>query len=206
MEIDPASLSHRERYRLLIDIVVPRPIAWVTSLGAGVVNAAPFSCYTFVSTTPPMLAIVCGRKDGVSKDTVVNARTSGDFVVNVVTEDLGRAMNLTSAEHPPHVSEVEFAGLALAPSRFVKAPRLAQSPVNLECRFDRVIEFGEEPSEVVIGTVVHVHVDDEFWSDGRVDCVAMRPLARLGGPLYGALGEIIRMERPVGPAQEGERR
>jgi flavin reductase (DIM6/NTAB) family NADH-FMN oxidoreductase RutF len=206
VEIDPASLCHRERYRLLIDVVVPRPIAWVTSVGDGVVNAAPFSCYTFVSTTPPMLAIVCGQKGGVSKDTVVNARTSGDFVVNVVTEELAPAMNLTSAEHPPHVSEVELAGLALAPSRFVKAPRLAQSPVNLECRFDRIIEFGDEPSQVIVGTVVHVHVSDRLWSDGRVDCVAMRPLARLGGPLYGALGEIIRMERPTAPAQGGERR
>jgi flavin reductase (DIM6/NTAB) family NADH-FMN oxidoreductase RutF len=204
MEVDPAALSHRERYRLLIGVVVPRPIAWVTTLGTGgIVNAAPFSCYTFVSTSPPMLAIVCGRKHGASKDTVVNARRAGDFVVNVVTEELGPAMNLTSGEYPPETSEAALAGLDVAPSGLVGAPRLRQSPVNLECRFDRVIEFGDEPSDVVIGTVVRVHVRDDLWKEGRVDSAAMRPLSRLGGPLYSTLGSIIRMERPAPPPGQG---
>ena len=138
MEIAAAELDAVECYRLLVGVVVPRPIAWVTSLDeAGRLNAAPFSCYTFVCKKPPMICINIGRREDRLKDTATNIEAHGDFVVNVVTVDAAQVMHETSADYPPDVSEVEALGLETLPSTLVAPPRLAISPIHLECRLHR---------------------------------------------------------------------
>jgi flavin reductase (DIM6/NTAB) family NADH-FMN oxidoreductase RutF len=192
MDFAVAALEPNETYRLLIGSVVPRPIAWVTSLRAdGVVNAAPFSCYTFVSSVPPMVAISCGRKNGVVKDTVANARAAGEFVVNVVSEELLEPMHLSSAEFPPDASEVAALGIPVEPSRMVRPPRIAAAPVSLECRTHDVLEFGRLRTQLLIGEVVMFRVRDDCLRGGRIDTAALKPLARLGGPYYARLGETL---------------
>lgn len=194
MEIEVAELEPKDIYRLMIGTVVPRPIAWLTSINrSGAVNAAPFSCYTFISTVPPLVAISCGRKDGVSKDTVVNATSTGDFVLNVVSEDLIAPMHRSSAEFPPHVSEVDALDIPVESGRRVRTPRIARAPVSLECRTHQVLEFGDLRTQLLIGEVVMFHVRDDCYCDGRIETGALKPLARLGGPYYARLGEILHM-------------
>lgn len=194
--IEAKELDAAGAYRLLVGIVVPRPIAWITTLdGEGRVNAAPFSCYTFVCNRPPMLAVNLGRREGELKDTARNVRERREFVVNVVTEALIAPMHGSSSEYPPEVSETERLGIELAPSRLVAPPRVAASPIALECRLERVVELGELRNDLVIGEVVVFHVADAVYADGRVDMRKFQPLARLGGPYYARLGEIIAMPK-----------
>jgi flavin reductase (DIM6/NTAB) family NADH-FMN oxidoreductase RutF len=194
IDVPADRLSAAESYRLLVGIVVPRPIAWVTTRQAdGRVNLAPFSCYTFVSSDPPMVAVSIGRRDGASKDTAENARRTGEFVVNIVAEDLVEPMHLSSAAHPSDASEPELLGIALAPSLRVETPRVAAAPVALECRLADILPFGRLQTELVVGEVVMFRIADALYRDGKVDTVAMRPLARLGGPHYARLGEILTM-------------
>ena len=194
MEIEAGSLDAAEAYRLMMGVVVPRPIAWITSLDQeGLVNAAPFSCYTCVGKSPPMVAIAVGRNDHELKDTARNIQTSGEFVLNVVTVAAVEPMHNTSIEYPRGVSEVEELRLEILPSRTIKVPRLAASPINLECRLLQFLELGNDDNGLVIGEVAHFHVDDALISDGKISTQALNPLARLGGPNYAALGEYITM-------------
>ncbi len=192
MEIDAASLDADAAYRLLVGAVVPRPIAWITTLSpSGLVNAAPFSCYTFVCNDPPMLAINIGRRDGQLKDTARNIRDGGEFVVNVVSEDLLESMHATSAECGPEISEVEALQIAVAPSTAVRPPRIAASPVNLECRLDRILELGRLRNDLVFGRIVHFHVADAVCERGRIESQKLKPVARLAGRKYARLGDIV---------------
>ena len=194
MEIDAQSLDAAQAYRLMMGVVVPRPIAWITSLdSSGRINAAPFSCYTCVCKSPPMVAVNIGRKEGVLKDTAHNVRTSGEFVLNVVTVEAAELMHNTSTEYPPEVSEVEELGLEVLPSRIVKPPRLAASPINLECRLHQFLELGDYNDGLLIGEVVHFHINDDLIDDGKISTPALNPLARLGGPTYATLGDYITM-------------
>ncbi len=204
IDIAADRLSAAESYRLLVGIVVPRPIAWVTTRqDDGRINLAPFSCYTFVSSDPPMVAISVGRRDsGVAKDTAGNARRTGEFVVNIVAEDQVGPMHLSSAAHPSDASEPEILGIGLAPSVMVTTPRVAAAPVALECRLHDILQFGRLKTNLVIGEVVLFRIADALYRDGKVDTVAMRPLARLGGPTYARLGEILTMPT-VGEAGPG---
>lgn len=205
IDVRPESLSAAESYKLLVGIVVPRPIAWVTTRNAdGGVNLAPFSCYTFVSSEPPMVAISIGRRDGVAKDTSRNAQRAGEFVVNVVDESQAMPMHLSSAEHPADASEAEINGVTLAPSITVATPRVAAAPIALECRLDQVIPFGRLKTDLVIGEVTLFRIADALYRAGKVDSIAMKPLARLGGPNYARLGEILTLPT-VGEAGPGSR-
>jgi flavin reductase (DIM6/NTAB) family NADH-FMN oxidoreductase RutF len=192
---DAKDLTASDGYTLLSGIVVPRPIAWVTSMDPeGRVNAAPFSCYTYVSNRPPMLAINMGRRDGKLKDTVNNLRRRGTYVVNVVTEALLEEMHQSSFDYPPDVSEAEVLGLQLAPSRLIDVPRLADVPIALECRLREIHEFGEQHNELVIGEVLSFVIADELFSDGKVDFRKFRPPARIGGPNYSRLVDIVSLK------------
>ena len=194
MDIDAASLDAEAAYRLLVGAVVPRPIAWITTVSqSGLVNAAPFSCYTFVCNEPPMLAINIGKRDGQLKDTARNIRDSGEFVVNVVSEDLLEAMHATSSECGPEVSEVEALGIPVAPSSAVRPPRIVASPINLECRLDRVLELGRFRNELVFGRIVHFHVADAVCERGRIDGEKFKPVARLAGRRYARLGDVLNL-------------
>jgi flavin reductase (DIM6/NTAB) family NADH-FMN oxidoreductase RutF len=203
MEIDAASLDADAAYRLLVGAVVPRPIAWITTIApSGLVNAAPFSCYTFVCNDPPMLAINVGRRDGQLKDTARNIRDSGEFVVNVVGEDLLESMHATSAECGPEISEIEALQIEVAPSTAVRPPRIAASPVNLECRLDRVIELGRLQNQIVFGCIVHFHVADAVYERGKIDSEKLKPVARLAGRRYARLGDTVNL--PIADLGRGQ--
>jgi len=194
MEIAAASLDADAAYRLLVGAVVPRPIAWITTVSsAGLVNAAPFSCYTFVCNDPPVLAINIGRREVELKDTARNIEASGEFVVNVVSEDLLDAMHASSAECDAELSEVEALKLGVSPSRAVRPPRLSLSPVSLECRLDRTLELGRQRNALVFGRIVHFHVTDALYANGKIDSESLRPVARLAGRKYARLSDIVTM-------------
>jgi flavin reductase (DIM6/NTAB) family NADH-FMN oxidoreductase RutF len=195
MEIDPARLDAEQSYRLLIGMVVPRPVAWVTTLSAsGVLNLAPFSTFTFVSPKPPMVAFSVGHKAGVYKDTARNILVNEEFVVHVTDRALVESVHLSSEEHPPEISEVEHLGLDTAPSRHVKVPRLTAPPIAMECRLRHCIEFGETRSRLLVGEVLLYHARDGLVRNGKIETAELDPICRLGGPRYAALGEIITLQ------------
>jgi len=197
MDIAPESLDEQSAYKLMTGVVVPRPIAWVTTTNTdGGVNLAPFSAFTFVSTEPPMVGFNVGRRLGQRKDTANNIHRTGEFVVNIGDESLLEAIHLSSEEHPPDVSEARLLGLETIPGTRVSAQRLAAAPVSLECRLHQVIEFGVSGSEFFVGEVVLFHVRDELYRDGKIDTGSLRPAARVGGPTYARLGELIQF-RPI---------
>ncbi len=189
--LETSTLEQDEGYKLVIGAVVPRPVAWITTVdAAGRVNAAPFSSYNYVCHSPPMLAVNIGDRAGELKDTARNMLATGEFVVNVATEDMLEPMHESAADYPPEVSEPEVLGIELLPGRFVKVPRIAGSPVQMECRLDRSIPLGRAGSTLYIGEVIAFHVASDLYVDGRIDSVRMRPVARLGGPFYAGLGTI----------------
>jgi flavin reductase (DIM6/NTAB) family NADH-FMN oxidoreductase RutF len=197
MEIDPAYLDAETAYRLITGVVVPRPIAWVTSLsGSGVLNLAPFSAFTFVSPKPPMLAISVGRKAGTYKDTAHNILNNEEYVVHIADSSLMTAVHESSTEHPPEVSEVEELGLATLPSKRIKVPRLAAAPIAMECRFRQCLEFGETRSRLIVGEVLAFHLRDGLVQNGKIETKALDPIARIAGPRYATLGEIVTL-KPV---------
>ncbi len=191
MLVDPDGLDAKALYRLMISIVVPRPIAWTSTISAdGVLNAAPFSYFQALSSKPPVVMISVGRrKGGAAKDTRSNIEGTREFVVNIVSEGSGLRMVRTSIDYPPEVSEFAEAGLTPVPSAKVRPPRIGESAVSLECRLDRVLDVGT--SGVCIGEVVAIHIrDDVLAADGTVDPWKLRPLARLGGASYAPLREV----------------
>jgi flavin reductase (DIM6/NTAB) family NADH-FMN oxidoreductase RutF len=200
MEIDIRTIGRQEKYKLLIGGVVPRPIAWVTSLSAeGVLNAAPFSYFNVACIDPMMISVSVARKPGsVMKDTARNISETGEFVVNMVDIHNVEAANQSSADYPPDVSEVEEIGLTKLPSAAVKVPRLGESRVHFECRLHQIVTLGEPAAaDLIIGEVVHVHVDDELFSDFKIDIVKFAPVSRLAGHSYAKLGELFDHPRPV---------
>ncbi len=190
MRIDPAGLDARALYHLMISVVVPRPIAWVSTVGPdGVLNAAPFSYFQALSSRPPLVMISVGnRRDGTPKDTRRNIEASRDFVVNVVSESSAERMVASAADHAS--SEFDAAGLKAVASEKVRAPRIAECLVALECRLDRVLEV--PGSGICIGEVVLFHLDDSILDgQGNADPAKLKPLGRLGGSLYAPLREIL---------------
>lgn len=182
-------------YRLLCGVVVPRPVAWITTTGAdGVVNAAPFSSYNYVAHSPPMLAVNIGSRNGTLKDTARNIVHSGEFVVNVATESNMEMMHQTSAEFASDTSEAQALDIALLPSTVVRPPRIAISPVQMECKLHQAVQLGRL-NTLYIGEVVAFHLSDAVYDGRHVDSTRLRPIARLGGPHYAALGEIF--TRPI---------
>jgi flavin reductase (DIM6/NTAB) family NADH-FMN oxidoreductase RutF len=175
-------------YKLLTSLVVPRPIAWVTTLGAaGQINLAPFSAFTFLSSAPPMVGIgVAGHKD-----TALNIARTGEFVVHIASMTFLEPLHASSAEHPPEISEVDFLGLTTVPSRFISVPRLADIPAAMECKLDRVTLYGRLNANFIAGEVVNFYVRDDLLQDGKVQTADLNPLARLGGPRYSGVGDPI---------------
>ena len=200
MEIDPATLSRRDGYFLMISSIAPRPIAFVTTKGrGGGTNAAPFSYFTGVSSSPPSLLICSSRRRDGLKDTERNIVETGEFVVNVVVEEMMDAVVIAGADHPPHVSEIDLAGLRTAPGTKVSAPRVLDSPVNMECRLLQSIDVAG--SAVMVGEVVWMHVRDDLLLPSTnaaapvIDAGRLRPVGRLGGDFYVRLGEIFERKR-----------
>jgi flavin reductase (DIM6/NTAB) family NADH-FMN oxidoreductase RutF len=197
MRIDPAYLDPETAYRLITGVVVPRPIAWVTSLSAtGVLNLAPFSAFMFVSPKPPMLAISVGRKGNIYKDTAQNILNNEEYVVHIADSSLMTAVHESSTEHPPEVSEVEELRLSTLPGERTKVPRLTAAPIAMECRFRQCLEFGETRSRLIVGEVLVFHIRDGLLKNGKIETEALDPIARIAGPRYAKLGEIVTL-KPV---------
>jgi flavin reductase (DIM6/NTAB) family NADH-FMN oxidoreductase RutF len=191
--IDPSGLSAQENYRLLTGCVVPRPIAWVTSVGRdGTANLAPFSAFTMVSNDPPMVGINIGRRDGEFKDTARNIAERGEYVVNIPGWEQWRQVHASGDAHPPDVDEAELLGLATERSEVVSVPRISSARVSLECRLARVVEFGRAGAQFTVGEVVRFHVLSSALDGLKIDTAAIDPASRLAGPSYGRLGRVER--------------
>jgi len=200
MKIYPANLDHRSSHQLQASTVVPRPIAFVSTISEdGTFNLAPFSTFAGISVEPPIVCFsVVWRRDGQKKDTLKNIEFSRDFVINVVNETLAQAMNQTSASYRSSVDEFKEVGLTPVKSDIVKAPRVAESPVNMECKLRQILEFGKSPggSNLIIGEVVLVHLGDELVIDGQIQMSRLKAIGRLGGDSYCRTTETFEMKRP----------
>ncbi len=194
--------NHGLRYNPLKACVVPRPIGWLTTMSAtGVVNLAPFSFFNLLSYDPPFVLFSAGvhEQDGGKKDTVLNIEATGEFVYNMATWAQKDQMNQTALIVEHGVDEMAATGLEPLASRLVRPPRVKGSPVHFECRLHQIVTLpGHKPSSehhVVIGQVVAVHIDDAALTDGRVDVVKMRPIARLGYKDYVSVDSVFQMEK-----------
>jgi flavin reductase (DIM6/NTAB) family NADH-FMN oxidoreductase RutF len=202
MQFDFEAMPAINRYKILVSTVVPRPIAWVTTLTpSGVPNAAPYSFFNAMGSDPPIVVIgVQSHAENRFKDTGHNILASAEFVVNLVSEATAEAMNITCIDSPPGVDELKLARLETAPSVKIKPPRIAASPVAFECRVHTSLTFSPNQA-VVIGRVVHAHVHDEFVLD-RERCYIDTPKLKLVGRMHGAqwytkTSEQFPLERPV---------
>lgn len=202
MEISPFQIEPRERYKLLIGSVVPRPIALVSTVSAkGEPNLAPFSFFTVAAYNPMLIVFFPLRfkiEDQV-KDTVRNIRETAEFVVNITTEDIAEAVNAASGSYAHGVNEFQISGLTPVKSKVVKPFRVKESPISMECRLHKLITLGEEQggSDAIFGEVIHVHVDDELFESGYIDISKLKPVARLAGKAWSKLGEIFELDRPA---------
>jgi flavin reductase (DIM6/NTAB) family NADH-FMN oxidoreductase RutF len=209
--IDPAAGPWNDAYRWITGSVIPRPIAFVSTVNpAGVTNLAPYSFFTVVCANPLTLCFAPMRKgpQAEKKDTLLNIEQTGEFVVNVVDERFINAMNLSSADFPPHVSEFEMAGLTPAGCEVVRAPRVLESPISAECKLFQVVEVSTGPGggSLVLGTVVRLHVRDDVVQAGMpVPGEAWQPVARCGGSTYVRLTDTFELERPVLSEQQRAR-
>ena len=206
MQLDLRVPNPTAMYKLLIGCVVPRPIAWVSSVDAhGVPNLAPFSYFMAITHDPPTIAFSASPRGvevaGVrgKKDTLSNVEVTREFVVNVVDDALAEAMNVTSGDYPPGVDEFAQAGLTPLPSVQVKAPRVAAAPINMECRLVQILPVGNLPHHLVIGEIVHLHLRDDVYdaASGRIDMRRLRPVGRLAGQMYTHVHDIFEMKRPA---------
>lgn len=195
LSIDPTQQTERENYKLLVGTVIPRPIAFVTSMSADdLVNAAPFSYFNIVSSDPPLLSVSVQSRAGVLKDTARNAIEAGEFVIHVVDESNVAEVNKTAASLPPEESEIDLTGLTLIPSEVVKVPSVEQAKVRFECQLEQAVELGG--TRLLIGKVVRFHIDESIYENGRINPETLKPVSRLAGTNYVKLGEIFSMKRP----------
>jgi flavin reductase (DIM6/NTAB) family NADH-FMN oxidoreductase RutF len=181
-------------YKLMSGLVVPRPIAWISTRSPeGLVNLAPFSCYTFVCSKPPMVGVNIGRRDGELKDTARNIQDTKEFVVNIGDEPMLDAMHRSADEFAAAESETHLLGLASAASDLVGTPRLRDVPASMECRFHSVQEYGDTRAQFIVGEVVAFHFREGVCVNGRVDLAKLNPVGRIGGLQYCKIGELVTM-------------
>jgi flavin reductase (DIM6/NTAB) family NADH-FMN oxidoreductase RutF len=201
MRFDMNRLSGQERYKILASTIVPRPIAWITSISAdGVRNAAPFSFFNMMGNTPPTVAIGLMPQDGRLKDTAANILATGEFVINLVDEQNAEAMNLTCIDAPADIDEIDLARLPVLPSETVAPPRIASAPVSMECRMLSSVVTGPLQT-IVVGLVNMVHIRDEFVLDAErcyIDTPRLGLVARMhGSGGYLRSGDYFQIDRPT---------
>lgn len=201
MQIDVTKSDVVSTYQHLVSIVTPRPIAWVTSINAaGVVNLAPFSFFNVFGANPPIVVFSpTNKRDGSKKDTFHNVEANREFVINIVTASLAEKANLSSKELPPDESEISLAGLSVRPSEKVKPPRLAESPVNLECKVRQIVPCGDGAiaANLIIGEIVMIHIADEVLDEkGRVDPRKLKTVARMGQEYWCHTSDLFELKRP----------
>jgi flavin reductase (DIM6/NTAB) family NADH-FMN oxidoreductase RutF len=198
--IDPAELEHTDAYKLLIGLVVPRPIGWIGTVSVdGIRNLAPFSFFNAVAATPPTVLFAPLTQAGRRKDSLVNAETTREFTVNMVSFDLAEQMNLTSGRYSSDVDEFELAGLTPVPGGVVAAPMVAEAKANLECKVVQLVPVGRPPMDttLVIGEVVAFHVREDLLDGTRVDQAGLDLIGRMGGPNYTRTQDVFGMQRPT---------
>ncbi|MFP4974089.1 flavin reductase family protein [Paenibacillus sp. CN-4] len=194
--IDPQQQTERDNYKLLIGSIIPRPIAFVTSLSAeGVLNGAPFSYFTIVSSNPPMISLAVQRRAGAPKDTANNILEAHEFVVHIVDRDNVEVINQTAATLPPEQSEISAAGLTPVDSLRIQVPGIREAKIRMECTLERHIEL--PGTDLFIGQVVQFHIEDELYNQGRIDPLKLGAVSRLAGNNYANIGEIFTIERPM---------
>jgi len=205
LTVDPAAHSPRDIYKLMTGLIVPRPIALVSTVNAtGQANLAPFSFFCGVGSAPPTLLFCPAlRAQGAGepasrKDTLDNVEATGEFVVNVVSEAIAAAANIAAAEVPPEVDEFALAGLTPLPSEAVRPPRVAESPAQMECRLLQVIYTSRQPSGgvIVLGEIVRFHVRADLVDNFRVDPAGLDAVGRMAGNTYARTGDRFELVRP----------
>ena len=204
MRIDPKTFEGFNR--VLTGVIVPRPIAFVSSVSTnGIVNLAPFSFFNAMAYDPATIVLGISRSAGwKEKDTLANIEATGEFVVNVVVDDIAEAMNSTAAEFPTDVNEFEVGGLTAAPSELVRAPQVAESPVNMECRLNQVVAVGDGTKHaIVIGEIVLMHIRDDIINGHRINHQRLKPVGRLAGNMYCNTHNVYELVRPMYDGEEG---
>lgn len=196
LSFDPSVIDPRDTSKLLMGLVVPRPIGWVGTTGPAGDNLAPFSFFNLAVTDPPIV-LFCPGRSRRDKDSLVNALASGEFTVSVVTDTTAAQMNLTSGAYGPEVDEFDVAGLTKVPGDVVGAPMVGEAVAGMECRVVDVHDLGDGPAvSVVYGEVVMIHVDDEVLDGTRIRLDRLGAVGRLAGPWYSHTRDLFEMERP----------
>jgi flavin reductase (DIM6/NTAB) family NADH-FMN oxidoreductase RutF len=202
--IDPAEHRPADIYKLMIGAIVPRPIAFVSTVdAAGARNLAPFSYFTGCSTNPPVVCFCAAVRPGPfpHKDTLRNVVATGEFVVNIVSEDFAEKMNACSLDAPPDVDEFKLSGLTPLSSDLVKPPRVAESRIQMECRLRQVVQVSDKPlgGSLVLGEVVRFHIQEDLVDNYKIDPDKLNAIGRMGGPTYTRTHDRFNMPRPVPP-------
>jgi len=188
--------TERENYKLLIGSIIPRPIAFVTSLSnAGVLNGAPFSYFNIVSANPPMVSISIQRSGGKQKDTARNILDTKEFVIHIVDEQNVAQINETAASLAPDQSEIELANLSPVPSTVISVPGVKEAKVRMECILEQAIELGGN-TDLIIGRIVRFHIEEAIYEQGKIDPITLAAVSRLAGNDYAKVGDIFTIKRP----------
>jgi flavin reductase (DIM6/NTAB) family NADH-FMN oxidoreductase RutF len=201
LTIDPQDHTPADVYKLMVGAIVPRPVAFVSSISAdGVLNLAPFSFFTAISANPPVVCFspMIRGADGRAKDTLRNIEETREFVVNIVSEDFATRMNACAKDFPPEIDEFAVSGLTPLPSDLVRPPRVKESRIHMECRARLVVHVSAKPlgGSLVMGEVVRFHVEDALFSDFKIDPEALGAIGRMGGPTYTRTTDRFDMPRP----------
>lgn len=201
MKIDPTEISIKEMYGHLVSMIYPRPIAWVSTINeAGVANLAPYSFFSGISANPPAVCFSpVNTREGKKKDTVVNIEANRQFVINVVPAALAEKMNQTSFEYDQDESEFEAVGLTPVASEIVKPPRVAESPIQMECELIQIVNLGEGPlsPHLTIGKICMVHIADDVLVDGKISSDKLDLVGRMGGAEYCRTRDKFDLPRPT---------
>ncbi|MED4531107.1 flavin reductase family protein [Metabacillus fastidiosus] len=200
LSIDPIKNTERENYKFLIGSIIPRPIAFVTTLSkGGVLNGAPFSYFNIVSSNPPMISLSIQRTGGRQKDTARNIIESKEFVIHVVDEQNVEKINKTAANLSSDQSEIELADLTPVESSKISVPGIKEAKIRMECTLERSLELGSMDSagcDLIIGKVVQFHIENDLYKDGKIDPDSLATVSRLAGTNYAKIGEVFSIERP----------
>lgn len=204
MILNPATLNNQDRYKLIVGSIVPRPIAWVSTMDKdGQLNLAPFSYFTAVATDPMTLIFCPGWSSvrGRMKDTLHNIRDVPEFVINVTNEATKAAMNLTATEFEAGVNEFDWAGVTAAPSQVVRVPRVAEAPIAFECTLQQIVVVKEGPGggAAVFGEVKSIYVRDDLLVNGRILPEILQPIGRMAGATYTHVNDLFELPRVPPP-------
>lgn len=200
LSIDPKTQTERENYKLLIGSIIPRPIAFVTTMSdEGVINGAPFSYFNIVSSNPPMISLSIQRSEGERKDTARNILYKKEFVVHIVDENIVEKVNETAASFPREESEIEKVAFTPIDSTKIGVQGIREAKIRMECVLEHHIELGEggqTGTDFIIAKVVQFHIDEDLYEKGRIDPIKLGAVSRLAGANYAKIGEIFALERP----------